>query len=142
MRIWSRADAASAVAKLPRAAIAAVRASALLFTMISVDRVYTAARRSLGPEPQPPATVLPAPHAINYLCHHFYDTVTMCFIYTISACPGLLQINSSKTTENVEPLPRTDLISSSPRWRATMCLTIARPNPVPPFERLEVTLAR
>ena len=40
------------------------------------------------------------------------------------------------------PLPGVETISSRPSWRFRMCLTIARPRPVPPLLRLEATLTR
>ena len=36
------------------------------------------------------------------------------------------------------PLPTVETISSRPSWRLRMCLTMARPRPVPPLLRLEV----
>ena len=44
-------------------------------------------------------------------------------------------IATGSQTENVEPLPSSLSISSTPRCRLTMCLTIASPSPVPPALR-------
>ena len=42
---------------------------------------------------------------------------------------------SGRHTEKVEPTPSSLSISRMPRWRLTMCLTMARPSPVPPTAR-------
>ena len=55
---------------------------------------------------------------------------------------GRSAIRASKLTAKVDPTPAVDWILRSPRWRLTMCFTIARPSPVPPFSRLDETFAR
>ena len=45
----------------------------------------------------------------------------------------LLSPTSGKRTVKSEPLPRTLSSVRLPSWACTICLTIARPNPVPPF---------
>ncbi len=45
-------------------------------------------------------------------------------------------------TVKVLPLPRVEAISRRPSWRLRMCLTMARPSPVPPLLRLVATLTR
>src|SRR5262249_3222900 len=45
-------------------------------------------------------------------------------------------------TVNVAPCPSMLSICSRPRWRLTMCLTSARPSPVPPSARLCPTSTR
>jgi hypothetical protein len=42
---------------------------------------------------------------------------------------------AGKTSLNVEPLPGSLAMSSSPPWRCMTCLTIASPSPVPPDSR-------
>lgn len=50
-------------------------------------------------------------------------------------------INGSQTLTTV-PLPCLLVMSSRPRWRSTICFTIARPSPVPPAARLRLGSVR
>src|SRR3546814_8527492 len=49
---------------------------------------------------------------------------------------------SGKVTDTRVPLPSSLSMSSWPWWRSLMCLTIARPRPVPPTERLRASSTR
>ena len=49
---------------------------------------------------------------------------------------------SGSQTVKVLPFPEVEVISSRPSCRFRMCFTMARPRPVPPLFRLDVTLTR
>jgi hypothetical protein len=51
-------------------------------------------------------------------------------------------LSRQKRTVKSVPLPTSDLTISRARWRVRMCLTMARPRPVPFFERLSSMLTR
>ncbi len=49
---------------------------------------------------------------------------------------------SGRATEKALPWPGVLSISSRPRWRATICLTMASPSPVPPSARERLSSTR
>ncbi|MHC2363282.1 hypothetical protein ACVIOG_005423 [Rhizobium leguminosarum] len=59
-----------------------------------------------------------------------------------AASPFLTRHICQKRTVKSVPLPTSDLTISRARWRVRMCLTMARPRPVPFFERLSSMLTR
>ncbi|MNT67320.1 hypothetical protein D3C72_2054510 [compost metagenome] len=54
----------------------------------------------------------------------------------------LLTCAGAKWQVKVLPWPGTLLISIRARWRSSTCLTIARPNPVPPVLELRLESTR